>query len=101
MPFNFRINTPQGQLKNLFVSGQRPIVNDKGEVIKVVGINQDVTEVKKIEKMQIQVEGVLEGQESERERIAKELHDSINPLLSLASLNVESVLGNLNLNHEF
>lgn len=49
----------------------------------------DLTQMKKVELAAL--DAVLEGQESERHRLAKEIHDGIGPLLSALRLNIENV----------
>lgn len=92
LPLNYRIITPGGNQKYIFSLNHHADVDDEGNVKKIVGIIQDVTTQIKAKNMQSLVEAVLHGQESERERIAADLHDSINPLLSIANLNIESAL---------
>ena len=53
---------------------------------------KDISKEKKADTIKPLMEAVLFGQESEREQIAAELHDSINPLLSIASLNADTLL---------
>ena len=61
--------------------------NLQGEPIKMFGTIQDITELKKAEADLRNA--IIDGQEQERQRIAADLHDAINPLLSTAKLNVE------------
>ena len=87
----YRIITPKGEVR--FVLGiSEQILDESGNLIKMVGIVQEVTAQEKAEYFQSQLEAVLQGQEMERERIAADLHDSIKPLLAIASLNLESFL---------
>lgn len=58
----------------------------------------DVTEVK--ENRLLATQSLLEGQESERRRLAQEIHDSLGPLLSTIRLNVESINSKGNLDKE-
>ena len=63
--------------------------NAEGKITQILVIVSDVTNIKETEtKSKI---AMIEGQEKERQRIAKDLHDAINPLLSAAKLNVESL----------
>ena len=94
----YRIITPKGEIR--FMHGiDEQIVDELGNIIKLVGTVQEITAIEKAEHFQSQVDAVLQGQEMERERIAADLHDSIKPLLSIASLNLESVL-DLNKNNQ-
>jgi len=49
-----------------------------------------VTDITNEERAKKQLEEVLEALEKERSRIAADLHDSINPLLSISKLSIES-----------
>ena len=66
--------------------------DENGDFTQIRMSITDVTKERKAENIQSLLRAVLHGQESERERIAAELHDSINPLLSIASMNVSSLL---------
>ncbi len=63
--------------------------NGEGKVTQLLGIVSDITSLKESEKMS--KIAMIEGQEKERRRMAKDLHDAINPLLSAAKLNVEAL----------
>ncbi|MBU0763974.1 MAG: sensor histidine kinase [Bacteroidetes bacterium] len=67
--------------KSLSVKG-RPILN--GMIITV----EDITALKKLETDML--ESVMAGQEAERRRIAREIHDGIGPALSTIKMNLES-----------
>lgn len=61
----------------------------KGVVTQTLGIATDISQIKKAE-----LEGkkaMMEGQEKERQRIAADLHDAVNPLLSTTKLTLESL----------
>ena len=49
----------------------------------------DVTEIK--EARLLATQSLLEGQETERKRLAQEIHDGLGPLLSTIRLNIESI----------
>ncbi len=87
----YRIITPKGEIKSMHGITEQ-ILDESGDIIKLVGTLQDISAQEKAEYFQSQLEAVLQGQEMERERIAAELHDGIKPLLSIASLNLESLL---------
>lgn len=63
--------------------------DEKGRVTQLLGIVSDISSLKEAEKKSKLA--MIEGQEKERRRMAKDLHDAINPLLSAAKLNVESL----------
>ena len=54
-----------------------------------------VTDITNEERAKKQMEEVLEALEKERSRIAADLHDSINPLLSISKLSIESSINAL------
>jgi|GEM_PF-6123441 len=88
---NYRIITPKRNIKYMLGISEQ-LLDKSGNIIKMLGIVQDVSGFEKLKNLQSQVDSVLEGQEMERERIAADLHDSINPLLSIARLNAETLL---------
>jgi signal transduction histidine kinase len=67
------------------------ILNIKGRLIAngMIITTSDITEAKATERRIMNA--VLEGQENERRRLAKEIHDGIGPLMSTLKLNIESV----------
>jgi two-component system NarL family sensor kinase len=58
----------------------------------------DVTEIK--ETRILATQSLLEGQESERKRLAQEIHDGLGPLLSTIRLNIGSINAKENLDQE-
>jgi PAS domain S-box-containing protein len=60
----------------------------EGKVMRLVVAN-DITEQKQAEERAISA--IIEGEERERQRIAKELHDGLGQYLSAANMNLESV----------
>lgn len=79
---SFNLNNVSIQEKTLNIKG-RSILN--GMIITT----SDITEAKETERKIMSA--VLEGQENERRRLAKEIHDGIGPLMSTIKLNIESV----------
>lgn len=63
--------------------------DEKGQITKILMVGTDVTQLKNSENAARNA--ILEGQELERQRIAADLHDAINPLLSISKLNLESL----------
>ena len=78
----FNLNSIIVKDKVLNIKG-RPILN--GMIITTA----DITEAKETERKVLNA--MLEGQEKERIRLAKEIHDGIGPLMSTIKLNIESV----------
>ncbi len=54
---------------------------------------QDLTQQYRVERLRMSA--MLEGQENERQRLAKELHDGLGPLLSTVRLHLDSVQGEI------
>ncbi len=74
------------------------IYNQQGQVSRMVGSMQDITEKREMEKKLLRQElnkqklvaqAVVDAQEKERSLIGKELHDNINQILSTAKLYLE------------
>ncbi|MEX0905781.1 MAG: PAS domain-containing protein [Balneolaceae bacterium] len=76
-------------------SGEELIVEISGSDILYLGktrrliIANDITEQRKAEKRAISA--IIEGEERERQRISKELHDGLGQYLSAANMNLETV----------
>lgn len=68
--------------KFLAIKG-RPIFNG------IIFTTEDVTRSKTMEL--VSINSMLEGQEAERRRIAKEIHDGIGPLMSTIKLNLDAL----------
>lgn len=80
----YRILRPDGSIRWIWDRGF-PIKNDAGQVYRMAGIAEDITERKLAEAVRIQLlDKVMVAQEEERQRIARELHDETEQ--SLASL---------------
>ncbi len=54
----------------------------------------DITNIKEAE--YVALNSMLEGQEMERKRIAREIHDGIGPLLSTVKMNLANIEGDIN-----
>ncbi len=79
------------------------IRNSAGEVVRLIGATQDITEKKVAEKKFAEerterqneiTEAVIRAQEQEREDLGKELHDNINQILATTKLYIEYALTN-------
>jgi PAS domain S-box-containing protein len=84
-----------------------PLFNDNNEITHFISTGKDVTEdikrekkIKTYEKFEKILEkrenkyrtfALIQGQENERKRIAREIHDGLGQLLTVASANLESV----------
>ena len=68
---------------------------DYGEKRAVLAAINDVTSLREAEMKVLQ--SLIEGEDNERRRVAKELHDSLGQSLTAASLNFDSIGNNLSL----
>ena len=91
---SYRMLNPEGGTVWLEESGHA-FFNDKGKMLRIIGMVSDVTERKLAEKA---LEGVsrrlIEAQEKERTRIARELHDDIGQRLALLTIELEQLRQN-------
>ena len=77
----------QWQLRSKF-----PIKDDSGEIIGLMGSGLDITELKQTEeRLCFLSRKLFTAQEDERRRIARDLHDSVNQLLSSIRFRIQSV----------
>jgi PAS domain S-box-containing protein len=74
------------------------VLNDKEEVIRMIGSMEDITESRELEKKLLKQEidkqrlvaqAMVDTQEKERAEIGKELHDNVNQILSTTKLYLE------------
>ncbi|WP_394336245.1 PAS domain-containing sensor histidine kinase [Adhaeribacter arboris] len=74
--------------------------NEQGEPLKVLGIDLDISEVKRLEEENLQMRlnqqkalllGILAAQEEERSRISESLHNGVGQLLYATKLNLDQV----------
>jgi PAS domain S-box-containing protein len=91
-----RIVRPDGEVRQLRSHGE--VVRDaSGRPLKVVGACMDVTEQKRAEAaLRALTRRLVQAQETERSRIARELHDRVGQNLSALNINLDILLGNLN-----
>lgn len=80
---------PDGSIH--WIAGRWQVLRDKsGKPSRMLGINADVTERKLAEESLVGISRkLIEAQEQERTRIARELHDDINQRLALLSVQLE------------
>lgn len=81
---------PDGSIH--WIAGRWQVLRDKsGKPSRMLGINADVTERKLAEESLAGISRkLIEAQEQERTRIARELHDDINQRLALLSVQLEA-----------
>lgn len=65
-----------------------PIKDEKNRIVNYIGIGQDITRQKEIDRKILQT--IISTEEKERSRFAQDLHDDLGPLLSTAKLYIRS-----------
>ena len=93
--FEERIVRPGGEIRQLRSHGE--VVSDEaGRPLKVVGACLDITEQKAAEAaLRALSRRLVQAEETERRRIARELHDQVGQNLSALNINLDIVLGSL------
>jgi signal transduction histidine kinase len=86
---NYRVLRPDGSVIWLEANG-RAFFDGQGRMLRIVGIVADVTERKLAEEALAGVSRrLIEAQEKERTRIARELHDDISQRLALLAIGLD------------
>ena len=85
-PIEAKLVTKEG--KTILVEPNVDIINYEGKKAALVAFN-DITSLKAAEKRIIQ--SIIEGEDNERKRISKEIHDSLGQNLTAASLNFDAI----------
>lgn len=72
-----------------------PVVNDEHVPLQYIAIYTDLTEKFKhsVNEHKIRTTSVLEGQERERRKIARELHDGLGQMLTALKFNIQGIKG--------
>jgi PAS domain S-box-containing protein len=85
---------PDGSVHWIAGRGQ-VLMDESGEPTRMLGVNMDITERKRAEEaLSGMTRKLVEAQEQERVRIARELHDDISQRLALLAIEVDRVRGN-------
>ncbi len=98
--FDERIVRPDGEVRYLRSRGEL-VRDDKGRSLKVLGTCLDITEQRNSEtalraaadNLQALTRRLVEAEEAERRRIARELHDRVGQNLSALNINLDLALG--------
>ena len=69
-----------------------PLRNEHGQIVTWVGVVRDITERKRTEEGLRQLSRrIVEAQEAERQRVARDLHDSVNQVIASAKMRLRKV----------
>ena len=89
----YRVLAPDGTLSWLRSNG-RGFFDAEGRLVRVIGMVADVTDVKRAEEeLSEMTRKLVEAQEQERARIARELHDDVTQRLAMLAIEIEQVEG--------
>ena len=96
MEGEWRVVWPDGGVHWIASRGQ-VFMDESGEPSRMLGVNLDITERKRAEEALSDItRKLVEAQEQERIRIARELHDDISQRLALLAIDLDRVRGNYN-----
>jgi PAS domain S-box-containing protein len=87
----WRVIWPDGSLH--WIAGRwQAFMSQSGEAVRMIGVNMDVTDQKRAqEEIAGMTRKLVEAQEQERARIARELHDDINQRVALLSIELDEL----------
>jgi PAS domain S-box-containing protein len=89
----YRSSRPDGTSRWIFARGSG-YYDDTGKPICMVGVVFDMTERKDIEQERLELSGrLINAQEEERSRLARELHDDFSQRVALLATELQIVLG--------
>ncbi len=95
---NFEYEARRKDGGTIWISANARSVRNADGDLMYEGTVQDITERKRTEEMLRHLPGrVLEAQESERKRIARELHDSVGQMLSAAKMRIHALTSGMGL----
>ena len=97
----YRVIRPDGSIIWLEATG-RAVFDGEGKTLRIVGLVSDITDRKQAEELLSHLSSrLLEAQEQESTRIARELHDDLSQRMALISIRLaEFQLGSPNLSPE-
>ena len=90
----YRMQKSDGALAWLKSSG-RAFFNAEGKLLRVIGMVADITDLKQAEEaVSAMTRKLIEAQEQERARIARELHDDVNQRLAMLAVELDQLKDN-------
>jgi PAS domain S-box-containing protein len=93
--FSYRVLRPDGSVVWL-EKNARAFFDEQGRMLRIIGMVADITERKRVEEaLSYMSRTVIEAEEWERNRIARELHEDIGQRLSLLAIGIEGLRDNL------
>jgi PAS domain S-box-containing protein len=91
----FKFVRPDGEIRHIY-SAEGFIRNDANEIIRIVGVNTDITKRKQAEEdLRNYARRLIEMEEDLRRKIATELHDEIGRDLTVLGINFSIIHSNL------
>lgn len=84
-----RLRGKDGQYRTIQDRGKVVEYDEKGSIVRMIGTHMDISE--KVELMDKVVRSAIEGEDRERKRIARDLHDGIGQYLAASNMNFESL----------
>lgn len=99
MPDNLFLAGRQGMEIPIGESSLSPIMDKSGDITGMIIVFKDMTDKRAHEKLmkeikQTEMAALIEGQEKERARIAKDLHDGLGQMLNAIKMNVGFLINN-------
>ncbi len=91
----FRVVRPDGSVRWITSRGNFHYA-DHGDAVRMLGMAVDITERKMVEEALSSLSGrLIEAQEGERRRIAREIHDDYNQRLAMLAFDLEDLAENI------
>ncbi|HCW06307.1 MAG TPA: hypothetical protein DGG95_02960, partial [Cytophagales bacterium] len=99
MPDDLVLRSKNGKELPIGESSLSPLLDASGQSLGLILVFKDLTEKKEHEKLLHEMDlqrkrALIEGQEKERERIAKDIHDGLGQMLNAIKMNVSLVIPN-------